>query len=119
MKPNTHKNSLILTTVTRRAASRMLAVAMAATLTLGALSPVFGDAKAKATKTAALTEDQKITHLLNRIGFGARKVGRVVQHRFAAGRAQQVGQFRIGEHQPAPERDAVGDGTIPVRVRKK
>ena len=72
MKPNTHKNSLILTAATRRVASRMLAVAMAATLTLGALSPVFGDSRAKATKTAALTEDQKITHLLNRIGFGAR-----------------------------------------------
>jgi len=72
MKINTHKMLFIWTAATRRAASAILAVALAATLTLGALSPVYGDAKAKATKPAALTEDQKITHLLNRIGFGAR-----------------------------------------------
>jgi uncharacterized protein (DUF1800 family) len=72
MKSNTQKNSLMITVVTRRVAARMLSVAMSATLMLGTLAPVFGDTKAKTTKTAALTEDQKITHLLNRIGFGPR-----------------------------------------------
>jgi uncharacterized protein (DUF1800 family) len=72
MKIHTHKNSSILTAAMRRAASAILAVAMTATLTLGALTPVFGDARAKAPKTSALSEAQKITHLLNRLGFGAR-----------------------------------------------
>src|ERR1700754_4894077 len=67
-----YKNIFRLTAATRRAAATTLALAMAASLTLGTLSPVMGDSRAKATKTIGLTEDQKITHLLNRIGFGAR-----------------------------------------------
>ena len=58
----------------RRAA--VLAVTIAATLIAGALAPVFAgsfvDRKSKTTKISGLTEDQKITHLLNRIGFGPR-----------------------------------------------
>ena len=32
----------------------------------------------------------------------------IVEHGFAAGLAQQLGQFRVGQHQPAAEGDAVG-----------
>ncbi len=72
MKSNTRTNSFMMTAATRRAAARMLAVAMSATLMLGTMAPAFADSKAKTAKTAALTEDQKILHLLNRIGFGPR-----------------------------------------------
>src|SRR5689334_20436415 len=72
MTSNTQKNSLRITVATRRAAARAVAVAISATLLLGALAPVFADSKAKTAKAAALTEDQKIIHLLNRIGFGPR-----------------------------------------------
>jgi len=34
----------------------------------------------------------------------ARELRRVVEHGFAAGLAQQVGELRIGQHQPAAER---------------
>ena len=36
------------------------------------------------------------------------KLRGIVEHGFAAGLAQQVGQLRIGQHQPAAEGDAVG-----------
>ncbi|MEN3331779.1 MAG: hypothetical protein V7641_1144 [Blastocatellia bacterium] len=107
MKPNTHKNSLIFTAALRRAAARLLAVAMAATLTLGALSPVFGDAKAKATKTAGLTEDQKITHLLNRLGFGARP-GDVE-------RVKRIGIDKFIDQQLHPER--LDDSAVEARLK--
>ena len=54
----------------RRVASSALAVAMAGALALGAIVPVGADTKGKA-KTG-LTEDQKVIHLLNRIGYGPR-----------------------------------------------
>ena len=42
------------------------------------------------------------------MGFENRKPGGIVEHGFAAGLAQQIGQLRIGQHQPAAEGDAVG-----------
>jgi uncharacterized protein (DUF1800 family) len=54
----------------RRAASSALAIAMAGALALGAILPVGADTKSKAS--AGLTENQKIIHLLNRIGYGPR-----------------------------------------------
>ncbi len=50
--------------------------------------------------------------LLERVVAGAGletfKQGGIVEHGFAAGFAQQIGQLRIGQHQPAAEGDAVG-----------
>src|SRR5438128_12350799 len=71
MKRNTTKTFLSWTARTRRASASVLYVVMTATLALGTLSPAFGDSQTKGTKSA-LTEDQKITHLLNRLGFAPR-----------------------------------------------
>ena len=54
----------------RRAASAALALMMAAAIAVSAIVPVLADSK---SKTASLTEDQKIIHLLNRIAFGPRQ----------------------------------------------
>jgi uncharacterized protein (DUF1800 family) len=54
-----------------RVVSALTALAIAATLTLGAIVPVVADNKSKAS-SAGLNTDQKIIHLLNRIGFGPR-----------------------------------------------
>ena len=55
----------------RRSAAAALALVMTGALTLSAIIPVVGDTKSKAT-IAGLTADQKIIHLLNRIGYGPR-----------------------------------------------
>ncbi|HKS41763.1 MAG TPA: DUF1800 domain-containing protein [Blastocatellia bacterium] len=47
-----------------------VALAMIAVLAFSAMVPVVADTKPKSTR--ALTEEQKIVHLLNRTGFGAR-----------------------------------------------
>jgi uncharacterized protein (DUF1800 family) len=54
----------------RRVASGALAVTIAGALALGAILPVGADTKSKAS--SGLTENQKIIHLLNRIGYGPR-----------------------------------------------
>lgn len=54
----------------RRVTSTVLAVAIAGALALGAILPVGADTKSKASPN--LTQDQKIIHLLNRIGYGPR-----------------------------------------------
>jgi len=54
----------------RRVTSSVLAVAIAGALALGAILPVGADTKSKASPN--LTQDQKIIHLLNRIGYGPR-----------------------------------------------
>jgi len=56
---------------TRRAASAVLALAIAGMLALAAIVPVIADSKSKAAGSG-LTPDQKIIHLLNRIGYGPR-----------------------------------------------
>ncbi|HSE35704.1 MAG TPA: DUF1800 domain-containing protein, partial [Blastocatellia bacterium] len=55
----------------RRAASAVTALAIVGALVLGALGPVVADTKSKAS-SAGLASDQKVIHLLNRIGFGPR-----------------------------------------------
>src|SRR5438128_2432551 len=105
MKPE--MNSLIRTAAGRRAASRLVAIVMAATLGFGALAPAFGDSRAKAAKTAALTEDQKIIHLLNRIGFGPRP-GDVA-------RVRQLGIDKFIEQQLHPER--LEDAAVEARLK--
>ena len=54
----------------RRFASSALAVAMAGALTFSAIIPAGADTKSRAS--LSLTENQKIIHLLNRIGYGPR-----------------------------------------------
>ena len=55
----------------RRGASALTALAIAGTLIFGAIVPVVADSKSKSS-SAGLNSDQKIIHLLNRIGFGPR-----------------------------------------------
>lgn len=56
---------------TRRANSPVIAVMISVALGLGALMPVAADTKSKTT-SAGLSENQKIIHLLNRIGYAPR-----------------------------------------------
>ena len=63
--------SFKLTFAGRRVASSALALAMAGALALGAIVPVGADTKSKAS--SGLTENQKVIHLLNRIGYGPRQ----------------------------------------------
>ncbi|HLF82680.1 MAG TPA: DUF1800 domain-containing protein, partial [Blastocatellia bacterium] len=74
------KGSFNLGFATRRAASAALALAIAGALALSAITPVVADTKSKAA-SSGLTADQKIIHLLNRIGYGPRPgdVARVKQ----------------------------------------
>ncbi len=55
----------------RRAASAALALAITGALALSAIMPAVADTKSKAAGSS-LTADQKIIHLLNRIGYGPR-----------------------------------------------
>jgi uncharacterized protein (DUF1800 family) len=105
MKPE--KRLFIRAAVTRHRAFRFIAIVMAATLGFGALAPAFGDGRAKAVKTAALTEDQKIIHLLNRIGFGPRP-GDVA-------RVRQLGIDKFIEQQLHPER--LEDAAVEARLK--
>ncbi|HKP11360.1 MAG TPA: DUF1800 domain-containing protein, partial [Blastocatellia bacterium] len=106
MTPKITKTPFTHIARTRRAVSSALAVAMAATLALGALVPAFGDSKAKATKSA-LTEDQKITHLLNRISFGPRP-GDVE-------RVRALGIDKFIDQQLHPER--LDDAAVEARLK--
>jgi len=54
---------------TRRAISAAIAVTISVALGLGALMPAAADTK---SKTASLSENQRIIHLLNRIGYAPR-----------------------------------------------
>jgi uncharacterized protein (DUF1800 family) len=106
MKLNTNKDSFMSAAI-RRAAARVVAIAMAATLSLGALSAAFGDNRAKTTKTAALTEDQKIVHLLNRLGFGPRP-GDVE-------RVKRIGIDKYIDQQLHPDR--IDDAAVEARLK--
>jgi uncharacterized protein (DUF1800 family) len=70
MKQET-RGSFRLGFATRFAASAAVALVMTGALTLSAIIPVVADTKSKAT-IAGLTADQKIIHVLNRIGYGPR-----------------------------------------------
>ena len=68
---------------TRRANSPVIAVTISVALGLGALMPVVADTKSKTT-SAGLSENQKIIHLINRIGYASRPgIGAVQLMRFA------------------------------------
>jgi uncharacterized protein (DUF1800 family) len=89
----------------RRAALTVIVLVIAGTLAFGALVPVVGDTKSKAS-SASLTTDQKIIHLLNRIGFGPRP-GDVE-------RVKKLGIDRYIDLQLNPER--IDDHTVEARV---
>ncbi|HEY3139027.1 MAG TPA: hypothetical protein VGL29_23610, partial [Blastocatellia bacterium] len=65
------RGSSKLRAATRQTASAGLALAMVCALAISAIMPVAADTKSRAAKSG-LTDDQKIIHLLNRIGFGPR-----------------------------------------------
>src|SRR5512143_2064891 len=54
-----------------RAASAALSLFLAAAVTVGGVVPVIADAVSKAA-SSGLTANQRIIHLLNRIGYGPR-----------------------------------------------
>jgi uncharacterized protein (DUF1800 family) len=104
MKQET-KGSFNLNFAGRRAASAALALAMAGALALGALAPVAADTRSKAPATS-LSQDQKIIHLLNRIGYGPR-----------AGDVERVKRMGIDKYidlQLHPDR--IDDSSIEARL---
>jgi uncharacterized protein (DUF1800 family) len=90
---------------TRRAASAVLALAIAGVLGLATIVPVAADSKSKAA-SSGLTPDQKIIHLLNRIGYGPRP-GDVE-------RVKQMGIDKYIDLQLHPER--IVDPTIEAKL---
>src|SRR5213593_703128 len=90
---------------TRRAASAVLALAIAGMLGLTTIVPVVADSKSKAA-SSGLTPDQKIIHLLNRIGYGPRP-GDVE-------RVKQMGIDKYVDLQLHPER--IVDPTIEAKL---
>lgn len=90
---------------TRRAASAALALTVSVSLTLGALVPVAADTKSKSA-SRALSEDQKIVHLLNRLGYGPRP-GDVE-------RVKRIGIDKYIDQQLHPER--IDDSAVQSRL---
>jgi uncharacterized protein (DUF1800 family) len=91
----------------REAVSAILAVGLASSLILGFMAPVQADSKASKSKTPArLTDDKKILHLLDRIGFGARP-GDVE-------RVRQIGIDKYLDQQLHPEH--VNDSAVEARL---
>ncbi|MEK6301759.1 MAG: DUF1800 domain-containing protein [Acidobacteriota bacterium] len=104
MKPATTRSPFRLNAARRRVASAALAFAVLASLALGALAPVIADTRAKTAK--GLTEDQKIIHVLNRLGFGARP-GDVE-------RVKRMGLDKYIDQQLYPER--ISDSSVEARL---
>jgi uncharacterized protein (DUF1800 family) len=106
MKPGIINRHFTITAAGRRASSAVVALVMIATLALGAIAPTFADTKSKAT-SRGLSEDQRIVHLLNRIGFGPRP-GDVE-------RVKQIGLDKFIEQQLHPER--LDDSATEARLK--
>jgi uncharacterized protein (DUF1800 family) len=90
----------------RRAAIAVVALMMVSTLTLGAIVPGLADNKSRAA-SRGLTEDQRIVHLLNRIGFGPRP-GDVE-------RVKRIGIDKFIDQQLHPER--LDDSAAEARLK--
>lgn len=105
MKRETKGGSFKPGFATRRAASAVLALAIAGVLGLATIVPVVADSKSKAA-SSGLTPDQKIIHLLNRIGYGPRP-GDVE-------RVKQMGIDKYIDLQLHPER--IVDPTIEAKL---
>jgi uncharacterized protein (DUF1800 family) len=99
------KVSITMGFARRRGVSALTAVAISGALTLGAIVPVVADSKSKAS-SAGLNADQKIIHLLNRIGFGPRP-GDVE-------RVKRMGVDKYVDLQLHPER--IDDPTIEAKL---
>jgi uncharacterized protein (DUF1800 family) len=99
------KGSFKLGLAGRRTVSTTLALVIAGALTLSALMPVIADTKSKAS-SSGLTQDQKIIHLLNRIGYGPRQ-GDVE-------RVKRMGIDKYIDLQLHPER--IDDPTIEAKL---
>ncbi|HKP88330.1 MAG TPA: DUF1800 domain-containing protein, partial [Blastocatellia bacterium] len=107
MKSRTIERILIPATRNRRAASAAVALATVAALALGLIMPVVADTKSKTT-TRALTEQQKIVHVLNRVGFGPR-AGDVE-------RVRAMGVDKYIDQQLHPER--IDDSGVEARLKR-
>src|SRR5262245_18974952 len=99
------RSSLKLRLAGQRAMSSALALAIAGALALGALAPVATDTKSRAA-SRELSEEQRIIHLLNRIGFGARP-GDVE-------RVRRIGIEKYIDLQLHPER--IDDNAVEARL---
>jgi uncharacterized protein (DUF1800 family) len=108
MKRQTSKSPFTLIIARKRATSAALALAVAMSLAVSAMTPVIADTKSKtASKSArSLTEDQKIIHALNRLGFGPR-LGDVE-------RVKRMGLDKYIDQQLYPER--IGDPAVESRL---
>ncbi|HVG19766.1 MAG TPA: DUF1800 domain-containing protein [Blastocatellia bacterium] len=106
MKQGTINSPTKITIGKRRGASAVIALAIVATFALEAIMPAFADAKSKMAGRG-LSEDQKIVHLLNRIGFGPRP-GDVE-------RVKRVGVDKFIDQQLHPER--LDDSAAEARLK--
>jgi hypothetical protein len=108
MKQQTSESPFRPSRAGKRTTSAVLAFAVAMSLAVGAITPVIADNKSKtASKTArSLTEDQKIIHVLNRLGFGPR-LGDVE-------RVKRIGLDKYIDQQLYPER--IADRAVEARL---
>ncbi|HSF23349.1 MAG TPA: DUF1800 domain-containing protein [Blastocatellia bacterium] len=108
MKRQTRNEPVGLAAARRHPASTALTLAIAASLALGALMPAVADTLSRsANKTAkGLSPDQKVIHVLNRLGFGPRP-GDVE-------RVRRIGLDKYIEQQLYPER--IPDSSVEARL---
>ncbi|HYV07568.1 MAG TPA: DUF1800 domain-containing protein, partial [Blastocatellia bacterium] len=104
MKQSTTRNRFRLNAATSHAVSAVLVFAVLTSLTLGALAPVIADTRSKTAK--GLTQDQRIIHVLNRLGFGARP-GDIE-------RIKRMGLDKYIDQQLYPER--INDSSVEARL---
>jgi len=104
MKQSTTRNRFRLNAATSHAVSAVLVFAVLTSLTLGALAPVIADTRSKTAK--GLTQDQRIIHVLNRLGFGARP-GDIE-------RVKRMGLDKYIDQQLYPER--INDSSVEARL---
>ncbi|HSE97258.1 MAG TPA: DUF1800 family protein, partial [Blastocatellia bacterium] len=88
-----------------RSTARLLSLVTAVALALGAFAPIFADVKSKKA-LGKLSQDQKIIHALNRLGFGPR-LGDVE-------RVRRIGLDKYIEQQLHPER--IDDAAIHAKL---
>lgn len=106
MKLQARTKSVKFTAGNRRAASALVALAMMGSFALSLVLPVAADTRSKTTR--ALNEQQKIIHLLNRIGFGPREGD--------AERVRAMGIDKYIDQQLHPER--IDDSAIEARLKR-
>ncbi|HKG21932.1 MAG TPA: DUF1800 domain-containing protein [Blastocatellia bacterium] len=100
-----YRKSLTVEFVGRGASRALIALMLAASLALGAVAPVAAADRSKAP-ARRLSEEQKILHALNRLGFGPRP-GDVE-------RVRRMGLDKYIEQQLSPEK--IGDSAVEARL---